>query len=82
LCLGFLSLFWLEWHIISLSGASLARSGSVSSLELVDAQPDRIEQRNPNFNAFTMVLVDQARESARCAESCPAVGYCGNGSPP
>jgi len=48
--------------------ASLARSGSVSSLELVDAHLDRIEKRNPELNAFTMVLADQARESARRAD--------------
>ncbi len=48
--------------------ASLARSGAVSSLELVDAHLDRIEERNPHLNAFTMVLADQARESARRAD--------------
>jgi Asp-tRNA(Asn)/Glu-tRNA(Gln) amidotransferase A subunit family amidase len=48
--------------------ASLVRSGSVSSLELIDAHLDRIEQRNPHLNAFTMVLADQARESARRAD--------------
>jgi amidase len=48
--------------------ASLARSGVVSSLELVNAHLDRIEQRNPHLNAFTMVLADQARESARRAD--------------
>ncbi len=56
-------------HRLSLSEmASLARSGSVSSLELVDAHLDRIEKRNPELNAFTMVLADQARESARRAD--------------
>jgi amidase len=48
--------------------ASLARSGAVSSLELVDAHLDRIEQVNPHLNAFTMVLADQARASARRAD--------------
>jgi amidase len=48
--------------------ASLARSGAVSSLELIDAHLDRIEERNPHLNAFTMVLADQARESARRAD--------------
>jgi amidase len=56
-------------HRLSLAEmASLARSGSVSSLELVDAHLDRIEKRNPELNAFTMVLADQARESARRAD--------------
>src|ERR1700722_4620438 len=48
--------------------ASLARSGAVSSLELVDAHLTRIENVNPHFNAFTMVLADQARASARRAD--------------
>jgi amidase len=47
---------------------SLVRSGSISSLELVDAHLDRIEQRNPYLNAFTMVLAEQARASARRAD--------------
>jgi Asp-tRNA(Asn)/Glu-tRNA(Gln) amidotransferase A subunit family amidase len=48
--------------------ASLARSGALSSLELVDAHLDRMEAVNPHFNAFTMVLADQARASARRAD--------------
>src|ERR1700691_5062707 len=48
--------------------ASLVRSGSISSLELVSAHLDQIERRNPYLNAFTMVLADQARESARRAD--------------
>jgi len=43
---------------------SLIRSRSVSALELVNAHLDQIERRNPHLNAFTMVLADQARESA------------------
>src|ERR1700733_9643323 len=48
--------------------ASLARSGAVSSYELVEAHLARIEQANPHFNAFTMVLAEQARASARRAD--------------
>jgi amidase len=48
--------------------ASLARSGAVSSVELVEAHLARIEDVNPRFNAFTMVLADQARASARRAD--------------
>src|SRR5580693_7635475 len=48
--------------------ASLARSGAVSSSELVEAHLARIENVNPHFNAFTMVLADQARASARRAD--------------
>jgi Asp-tRNA(Asn)/Glu-tRNA(Gln) amidotransferase A subunit family amidase len=48
--------------------ASLARSGSVSALELIDAHLDRIEAVNPHYNAFTMLLADKARVSARRAD--------------
>lgn len=48
--------------------ASLAHSGAVSSVELVEAHLDRIEAVNPHYNAFTMVLADQARASARRAD--------------
>jgi Asp-tRNA(Asn)/Glu-tRNA(Gln) amidotransferase A subunit family amidase len=48
--------------------ASLARSGALSSLELVEAHLARIEAVNPHYNAFTMVLADQARGSARRAD--------------
>jgi len=47
---------------------SLLRAGSISSYELVQAHLDQIERRNPHINAFTMVLADQARESARRAD--------------
>jgi amidase len=48
--------------------ASMVRAGTISSLELVNAHLDRIERVNPHLNAFTMVLADQARESARRAD--------------
>lgn len=47
---------------------SLVRAGSVSSLELVNAHLDQIERVNPYLNAFTIILADQARESARRAD--------------
>ena len=53
---------------------SLIRSKSISALELVNAHLDRIERRNPHLNAFTMVLADQARESARRADQGLPVG--------
>ena len=46
----------------------MVRAGTISSLELVNAHLDRIERVNPHLNAFTMVLADQARESARRAD--------------
>jgi Asp-tRNA(Asn)/Glu-tRNA(Gln) amidotransferase A subunit family amidase len=48
--------------------ASLARSGALSSAELIEAYLERIEAVNPHYNAFTMVLADQARASARRAD--------------
>jgi Asp-tRNA(Asn)/Glu-tRNA(Gln) amidotransferase A subunit family amidase len=48
--------------------ASLARSGALSSAELIEAHLERIEAVNPHYNAFTMVLADQARASARRAD--------------
>ncbi len=48
--------------------ASLVRSGSLTSLELIDAHLDQIDRKNPLWNAFTMVFADQARESARRAD--------------
>jgi amidase len=54
--------------------ASLARSGAVSSSELVEAHLARIENVNPHLNAFTMVLADQARASARRADQGLKVG--------
>jgi len=47
---------------------SLVRSGIISSLELVNAHLDQIERKNPHLNAFTMLMADQARESARRAD--------------
>jgi amidase len=47
---------------------SLVRSGTISSLELVNAHLDQIERKNPHLNAFTMLMADQARESARRAD--------------
>src|SRR5215469_4131066 len=47
---------------------SLVRSGSIKSVELVDAHLDQIERRNPHLNAFTMLFPDQARAAARRAD--------------
>src|ERR1700677_1748410 len=62
-------------HALSLSELSaLLRSGKVSSLEVVKAHLDQIERRNPHLNAFTMVLADQARDSARRADQGLKIG--------
>jgi amidase len=56
-------------HQLSLAEmASMVRAGSISSLELVNALLAQIERVNPRINAFTMLLADQARESARRAD--------------
>ena len=47
---------------------SLVRSGTVSSMELVNAHLDQIERKNPHLNAFTILMADQARESALRAD--------------
>jgi Asp-tRNA(Asn)/Glu-tRNA(Gln) amidotransferase A subunit family amidase len=47
---------------------SLLRSGTLSSLELVNAHLDQIERKNPHINAFTILMAEQARESARRAD--------------
>jgi amidase len=47
---------------------SLVRSGSIKSIELIDAHLDQMERRNPHLNAFTMLFADQAREAARRAD--------------
>src|SRR5258708_25873729 len=48
--------------------ASLGRSGSISSTELVEAHLDQIERVNPHLNAFTMLFANEARAAARRAD--------------
>src|SRR3954451_5251415 len=45
--------------------AEAVRAGEVSSLELVEQSLQLIEQRDKEVNAFTVVLADQARATAR-----------------
>ena len=44
--------------------AQLIAAGEVSSLEVVDAHLDRIEEVNGWLNAVTRVLTDEARAAA------------------
>jgi Asp-tRNA(Asn)/Glu-tRNA(Gln) amidotransferase A subunit family amidase len=46
----------------------------VSPVEVVDACLRRIEQRNPQINAYTLVLAESARKSARAAEQAVMSG--------
>ncbi len=49
--------------------AEAVRSGDVSSLELVERSLAVIEERDGDVNAFTVVLADQARATAREADA-------------
>jgi len=48
--------------------ARLVRDGQVKPSELVELCLERIERLNPQLNAFTVVLAEQAKEAAREAE--------------
>ncbi|MGH2811896.1 MAG: amidase family protein, partial [Actinomycetota bacterium] len=45
--------------------AALVRTGEVSPEELLDAAINRIEKLQPRFNAFSALMFDEARETAR-----------------
>jgi aspartyl-tRNA(Asn)/glutamyl-tRNA(Gln) amidotransferase subunit A len=49
--------------------AKLIRAQKISPVQLVDACLKRIEDLNPNLNAFITILVDEAREQAQVAEA-------------
>src|SRR5690242_12044713 len=52
-----------------LATAHLVRAKKVSPVELTQACLERIEQLNPQVNAFITVTAEQALEQARAAES-------------
>tara|TARA_B100002049_G_scaffold115098_1_gene85009 strand:- start:316 stop:1716 length:1401 start_codon:yes stop_codon:yes gene_type:complete len=54
--------------------AQLIAAGEVSSLEVVDAHLDRIEEVNGWLNAVTRVLTDEARAAAIDADAAVAAG--------
>ena len=54
--------------------AAMIRSREVSSREVVDAHLARIEEFNPEFNAITVVLADQATAAADAADRKPVTG--------
>ncbi|HEY1941675.1 MAG TPA: amidase family protein [Roseiarcus sp.] len=54
--------------------AARIRRRDISPVEVVDAYLKRIEQRNPVINAYTLVLVEEARAAAREAERAVAAG--------
>jgi Asp-tRNA(Asn)/Glu-tRNA(Gln) amidotransferase A subunit family amidase len=62
-------MFMSELNCLSASEmAEGIRRGEVSPIELVDAHLSRIEQLNPQLNAFARVDADGARRRARVAE--------------
>ena len=54
--------------------AQMIAAGEVSSLEVVDAHLDRIEEVNGWLNAVTRVLTDEARAAAIDADAAVAAG--------
>ncbi|HZT33798.1 MAG TPA: amidase family protein [Bryobacteraceae bacterium] len=54
--------------------ASLVRERAISPVELVEAHLRQIESRNPEINAFVVVLAEEARAAARCAEEAVTHG--------
>lgn len=60
--------------------AALIRARRLSPVELVDAFLQRIERRNPVWNAYVTVLADEAR--ARAADAERALGNGGDGLGP
>ena len=64
-------------HLWDLTANDLARKiadGEVSSLEVIDAHLDRIEEVNGWLNAVTRVLADEARAAAEDADKAVAAG--------
>jgi Asp-tRNA(Asn)/Glu-tRNA(Gln) amidotransferase A subunit family amidase len=54
--------------------ATRIRRRDLSPVEVIDAYLARIEKRNPVINAYTLVLVDEARAAARAAEKAVLAG--------
>jgi aspartyl-tRNA(Asn)/glutamyl-tRNA(Gln) amidotransferase subunit A len=60
-----LDLDWAPaWRI-----ASAVKSGETSALAAVEAALARIERRNPKLNAFTAVVADRARKTAKAVDA-------------
>mgnify|MGYP003330512043 CR=1 FL=1 len=54
--------------------AGLIRTRKVSSVEVVDAHLERIDEQNPTVNAVTATLADSARSAAAAVDRAVAVG--------
>lgn len=54
--------------------AAMIRNRQVTSREVIDAHLDRIGDVNPNINAVTATLADQARDAAAAVDQALAGG--------
>jgi amidase len=54
--------------------AGMIASGAVSSSEVIEAHLARIEEVNPDLNAVTATLADEAREAAAAVDRSVAAG--------
>lgn len=64
-------------HLADLGVAELVRrttSGEVTSAEILEACLERIEQRDPALNAFSVVLAEEARVEAAARDAALAAG--------
>ncbi|MCW2786140.1 MAG: Amidase [Marmoricola sp.] len=64
-------------NLADLSASDLVRrttSGAATAAEVVEASLDRIAKRNPGLNAFSMVLIDEARAEAAALDAALAAG--------
>lgn len=64
----------LLWKLPAAALAAAVRSGEVSAREVVDAHLDRIAEVNPQVNAVTQLLADQARAAAEDTDRRRAAG--------
>ena len=60
--------------------AQMIAAGEVSSLEVVNAHLDRINEVNGRLNAVTHVLAEEARTAALEADAAVATGEIGRAS--
>jgi amidase len=62
------------WRLSAVELAAAIRSRQASSREVIEAHLRRIETVNPDINAVTVLLADQALEAARAADRVVAAG--------
>jgi amidase len=62
------------WQQSASELAAMIAGKEASSVEVIDAHLQRIEQVNPHLNAITRVLADEARAGAKAADAALASG--------